>query len=420
MSTFLLSGCKDERIEPEPPAMPDKAVRTVLVYMVADNNLSTYANADIAEMLYGKGDIGDNDHLILYLDDWAAPRIYDITNRTTATSLGGLTPVYRYGEEQNSCTREHLFSVLQYVRDYYPAESYGVVLWSHASGWIPPSVSSDDNSNAYGAKTRSFGQDRDYVGGRPTASYKMSIDDVRDALLDFGTVDFLFFDACFMQNIETLYQLRSTAKYIIASSAEIPGPGAPYNIIMKSLFAEQGYSQGIVSGYYNGYIGDPNYGILLSAVETSTLSDFAAFTRPYVLQYKQELMNMSYDGVQDYFIYDGYTSSGYPDFYDMKGVMQRALPDAAYMEWLGGYERIFAASVSTSWWYSDIMNPSRRTVDAAQYSGVSMHIPLKKYADKNASFAAAYYNTDWAQDVWIESYADGGDMDDNADVEAED
>ena len=40
-----------------------------------------------------------------------------------------------------------------------------------------------------------------------------------------------------MQSVEVVYQLRNRADYFIGSPTEIPGPGAPYEVVVPALFA---------------------------------------------------------------------------------------------------------------------------------------------------------------------------------------
>ena len=415
--SLLLLSCKSDKIEedpsvpvPEEPQVGTSDGRTVLVYIISDNDndMVVAAQSDVNEILAGKIYLGQKDHVIIYWDDKSLPRIYDITNKETATTFTALTPVVSYEEEINSCSYEQFTSVLQFVKNNYPAASYGLVMWSHGTGWLPATVSTTDNTEAYGAKTRSFGADYDYVNNIRTGQNRMSISVMRDAIQDFGTFDFILFDACFMQNIEVLYQLRNTAKAIIASAAEVPGPGAPYHSILQPMFQDGNYVEAMVETYYNYYAGTSNYGILLSAVDGYSLNTFAEATRPYILKYKSTLMNMSYSDILDYYQFDRYFTSNtncYPDYYDMKGVMQRALSDEDYSAWIQEYEKIFITAVHTSRWYSAIMGRTYKSVTESQYSGISMHIPLKKYADKNVWFAAAYYDTDWAKAAWTEAEA---------------
>jgi hypothetical protein len=99
----------------------------------------------------------------------------------------------------------------------YPAETYGLILWSHATAWLP------SNAKEY---LRSFGQDKsDY----------MEINELRDALRGYS-FDFIIFDACYMASIEVVYALRDNANYILASPTEVLGDGLPYHQVIGLLF----------------------------------------------------------------------------------------------------------------------------------------------------------------------------------------
>ena len=52
--------------------------------------------------------------------------------------------------------------------------------------------------------------------------------------------DYLLFDACFMANIETLYDLRECTDYVIAAPCEIMGEGFPYERAMPWFFTDGG------------------------------------------------------------------------------------------------------------------------------------------------------------------------------------
>ena len=48
----------------------------------------------------------------------------------------------------------------------------------------------------------------------------------------------MLFDACYMQSVEVIYQLRDRTDYFIGSPTEIPGPGAPYEAVVPALFSQ--------------------------------------------------------------------------------------------------------------------------------------------------------------------------------------
>ena len=407
-ASLLIVSCKKDE-EPEPPTPSEdygtKNGRTVLVYAIADNDMASIAVRDISEMLAGAKYMGEKDHLIVYLDDKQTPRIYDINISSAGTTYAKLTPIYQYDTEVNSCSYEQFSSVIKFTMDNYPAPSYGLVMWSHGNGWLPTGREYPDNRNAYGIKSltaRSFGADYDYIDGQKGSEKKMSIRTIRNGIDHFGGLDFLLFDACMMQNIEVDYQLRGKSKAFIGSPAEVPGEGAPYNTVLRPMFQDDNYVQGIVGKYYDYYSTSYSYGILLSAVDGMNLESFASATRKYVQQYKQTLMDMDYTGVLDYFKFDTYYSvSQFPDYYDINGIMQKALPAEDYAAWKAEYDKVIICKANTDIWFSALMDKRYYSVDSHQFSGVSMHIPLKKYADVNAWFAGSYYDTDWAKAVWI-------------------
>ena len=407
-ATMLLFSCKKEEQKEEPKEHYGTTNgRTVLVYIVADNNMSTQALIDIREMLIGAKYLGDKDHLMIYLDDNSSPRIYYVTNSNAGQAYKDLTPVFSFSSEVNSCTYDQLLWVLNYMKEHYAAESYGLVMWSHGSGWLPATPSA--NPKTYGVKSRSFGLDNE--NGKSFTGHQMDIEEIAQAIEDFKKVDFLIFDACFMQNIEVVYALRNTAKTIISSPAEVPGDGAPYHTMLKPMFEDEGYVTGMVDEYYNVYKSSTIYGILLSAVNCESLEHFAEVTRVYVQKYKQELLTTEYvddnnnPTILDYFWFDKYTSSSlqYPDYYDIKGLMKKVMTTEDYAVWSEELNKIIGASVYTNLWFSAAMNKQYKTVDGDQYSGVSMHVPLEKYAVKDSGFkrfASSYYDTEWAQKVW--------------------
>ena len=110
--------------------------RTVMVYMAAENSLSSNAITDVREMLEGMRNdtLPESDRLVIFLDDTSMPRIYVVDKNTQAVTLSELKPVLQYDEDVNSSSAKQLGAFVDYVKANYPAESYGLLLWSHASG----------------------------------------------------------------------------------------------------------------------------------------------------------------------------------------------------------------------------------------------------------------------------------------------
>lgn len=103
-----------------------------------------------------------------------------------------------------SASGEVLHSVIHDAITAFPAMEYGLILWSHGTGWLPEGVF-DTLKHGNRSKFRSFGFD---------SGKEMKITELAENLpVKF---EFIIFDACLMSNIETLYELRNAANYIIA------------------------------------------------------------------------------------------------------------------------------------------------------------------------------------------------------------
>lgn len=111
-------------------------------------------------------------------------------------------------ESRNSVDVSNMKEVVNTAFSEYPAQSYGLVLWSHGEGWL----------EYQNPKTRWWGQD---TGGK---DYRMNLSDLNDVLRNTPHLNFLLFDACFMQSVEVVYELKAHADYIIGSPTEIPAP----------------------------------------------------------------------------------------------------------------------------------------------------------------------------------------------------
>lgn len=398
---------KEETDYKEDESLADS--RTVLFYIVAENSLWSYATSehvesyndscDVTEIISGikKSHLKKGDKVVVYLDDIEKPRIFALDRDVQGIRFADLVPEYMYKEDVNSSSAEQLGDVMDYVQTKYPASSYGIVFWSHGSGWIPSTYSEDRTAN----RRRSFGIDN----GHNTASNfgnQMSITDMAKVLEEKGGVDFVFFDACFMQTIELCYELRRATKYVIGSPAEIPGLGADYRKVLPAMFKSEDYARHIVDAYYEEYRDNSQYGVIISAVDVSRLGDFASYMKTVVANNASRLFNVANSATLNYFKYDRYRNSNTyykkPDFYDIKGIMYNALDAEAFAKWQEEFDKIIVKNCFTSWWFSIYPNSSV-TVDAAQCGGVSMFLPL---VDRYVwdGYVEQSQEMEWGRDVW--------------------
>ena len=128
LAALLLVSCKKD--EPE----PDRTMkRVVVVYMAAENSLSPFANYDLEEIRKGMTSIPDSCQVVVYFDNASsqAPEIL------TFDSKNGEQVLYQYRNDPISTDSATMQQALAIIQQKGPARSYGLVMWSHASGWVP-------------------------------------------------------------------------------------------------------------------------------------------------------------------------------------------------------------------------------------------------------------------------------------------
>ena len=353
LGALLLSACHHDH--PEPAPEPPVAARTVIVYMMAENSLSLYVQGDIDEMVAAREQIPDSVNFIIYKD--GAKRGDDAGMPTIShlTAKDGLQTVYTFPEDHLSTDSLVALQNLRRIIDAYPARHYAMVFWSHASGWMS-------------RQRRTLGVDN----GRNTTSNtgdEMNITGLRWVLEQLPHTDFLFFDACFMQSVETAYELRQVTDWIVGSPAEIPGPGAPYAEIMPHLC--QGDAVGVAQTYHDIYP-TPGWGseVVISAIRTDRLEPLAEATRRFLPSVFSGRANVATDGIQQY-------SSNYDRFtycYDMNSSMYHLLSAEDYALWAVAFDEAVPCRPPTSSWYA--LQCFHSTIyDPEHYGAVAMFLP---------------------------------------------
>lgn len=382
---FLLSSCCRYPWEHDDNALK----RTVLLYMVAENSLSSngYNRFDLEELEEGAADIPSDCRMVVYVDDEGFPYLYALEKDKKGKVVH--TVLKQYDTELDSSSKETLSDILSFVKAKYPSKSYGMIFWSHGSAWLPASrsIGIDNGKNTYS-----------------NTGTQMDISDLAEVLEAFGKLDFLLFDACFMQSIEVDWTLRNSAAYIIGSPAEIPGPGAPYNDIIAPMFDDKVDVQGIIDAYYHCYAdslyptwyGSPySFGVSLSAVKCDRLQQLFDVTEPLLEKYVSPDIDDDLIGVQRY---NPVTSASRPEYYDLNGYMHHIIrSDEDYMAWKNAFDMAVPYRVTMDEWYSSY-SYGMCSVDVDNYGGVSCFVP------KNRAFYKQmmdwFRSTSWYSACW--------------------
>ena len=329
---MLLAAChKDDHTEQTKEVAKKNDRRTVLVYVAGDNNLTSYFASDLEQMMQGMKGVSSDNKLILFVDQQGKkPFFMQVEN-------GDTLRLKTMPAELKSSDPETLYEALKYAAVNFPAESYGLVLWGHADGWI--TRGSDAAAHAAGrgaAPKRAYGIDET---GRKTW---MNIPGMAEALSrrlsdsqELAKLRFIVADCCCFMCVENVYELRNCADCIIGSPAEIPGEGAPYHTLVPAMFGRQDdvYSQ-IVEAYYAQE--SQGYKVPLTAVLTSKLDDLANATAATLAEMATAIDADSdgcrYPDVDSLIFYYDHTQ------FDMQDFMLRYAPAEQYAEWKRAYD----------------------------------------------------------------------------------
>ena len=373
--------------------------RTVIIYMAGDNSLGDATNynaipLDTVEMAKSKALIPEDVNFIIFVDDKQhKPAIYELSRES------GIRLWKQYEEELCTTDSEVMLDILRTIEHYFPARHYGITLWSHASGWAPERKSS---------RQKTFGKDET---GSTSGKYEMEIPVLHNVLAQLPKFDYIFFDACFMQSIEVAYELRDVTNYMIGSPAEIPGPGAPYDIIIEALCKSD--VEGIIRGYDSAYPVGPYTGVLLSCIDCTKLDALAEITGQLLTPYYMGRTQASTTDFQPY-CYDMtyYTHlKKYTFCFDMRTTMRKLLKEEGegneekYATWMETFDQaVPLRTLSDSHrWFAQYCSKSI-VLDPTCYGGVSMFVPMNAYNgfgwNEDFQKTSWYEATGWAATGW--------------------
>ena len=389
---LLLTACsKDSKNNTEPTT----ARRTVMVFMSADNTLSTFTNGDFQELVNGSyNTLSSSDRLVVFVD-----RISDkekpFIARITGNKKQPVDTLYKYSEDPYVSEPEVFTEILSRMKNLCPANEYGLVLWGHASGWC----FEKDTRRSYGIDNGNKAQNLNY-------GLWLSIPDMRVCFEKLGIKwKFIFADCCNMMGAETAYELRNCADWLIGSPAEIPGFGAPYDDMVKHFFSQSDtLYKAIVDTYAADY---PNY-LPLSAIRLSEMESLAAATKavlPAVAKHLKEGDAVATKGIIYYYSPGGWNDNYNKSMYDMNDMIRTALADQpqAYETWHKAFLKAVPKHVTAEMWETQNSNTIRFSdfdVTDEKMGCVSMFFPLDKY---NSSSCAYTYNTDIQKMQWYQA-----------------
>ena len=340
---------KDDQVKTQTPAS-----RTIIAYIAADNDLAGDASVSLQQMEQGYTEKGVN--LIVFNAQMGEnPQLLEIHQ--------GRDKVVKNYPVLNTADPSVLNEVVQDAIDLYPAQEYGLILWSHGSSWMPAS-----------SGLRSFVNDN---GNR------MNIPDLANSLpIKFK---FILFDACLMGAVEAAYELKDKTDYLIASPTETQETGFPYDQIISELLQPTIDYNAVAQTYFNYYnaMQDAYQSATVSVVETQDLPNLAASMKQLCENNPVNMATFDRDSVQRLDVYEEqYT-------FDLQDFVDKLFPDANKDDFTNQLNKMVLYKYHTPEFIL--------MYDINTFCGLSCYIPLASRPD-----LTAYYKTlKWYQDAGL-------------------
>ena len=391
--------------------------RVVLMYLAGYNSLSDCFRADLNDVMNGWLPGGSKKDNVLLVYNHQPQRDGNYSTQTTPYLLrltagndgtAKVDTLLTYPKSTISSSSAQLNKVLTYVKNNFPAKSYGMTFSSHASGYLPAGYYSNPDAYIYQEnrsgimsagpsapyavpyhepehdpslpRVRSIGQDQVNASGS-YVSYEMDLKDFAEAIP--MKLDFIMFDACLMGGIEVAYELRGKCGKIGFSQAEVLAEGLDYTKIMPHLLGgEEADLESICNDYflyYDSQIDELFRSATISLVDCDRLEPLAQVCRDIFTNHRDGLEAINANMVQRFYRY------GKKWFYDLESIVENAGASESEMNALhDALEQCVLYKGATPEFMCEF------TIDT--FSGFSMYLPRLNNVELNKYYRTLKWN----------------------------
>lgn len=364
---LTLGACGHD--EPD-PVVNDGVKRTVLIYMVATNNLGygNYDSMDLEEMqtAVDAGALRGGRLLVYHADYKKQPKLLEVLPESDPKEL----KIYDAGT--SSLDPDRFAEVFADMRSFAPNEDYGLVLWSHGTGWVEQETSPITLSlpeQRQDPVPQSFGNEY---------GEEMSIPALHSVLKE-QNFSWIYFDACHMGSIEVVYELRDVTPVIVGSGTELQVYGMRYDRNIPEFFADSPDMVKAARNTYEYYNSDQAkfQACTISVIDTRKLDALADATR--------RIMETGAMPAEDYVPYPYMKSRA--TLFDM-GLYINSLDvtPSLLTEWNRAYSDAVVYHAATEYYGS---------LPTADYTGLGCYIAT----DAASTYYRGYRNLAWWNDV---------------------
>ena len=382
LCAFLLAACSNEIPEKR---IIERSGRTVLAYLVANNasgDLGAYLKENVEDMYEALASSKDSCTLLVYYRPAVSDRMVanpllleflcDGEGRINGqAALLGREADFEHILEQAHCIKEYresahsavkpqtMKTIFKDMQDAAPSDSYGLILGSHASGWLPGTP----------VEPRAFGDD---------AGYNIDIPQLADVLGSAfpKKLDFILFDACMMGNAEVGYELKEVTSHCIASVMETPGYGFPYDQILPYLYSEN-VDYSAVCHEFVSFNKTNNLWGTCAVMDCSQMENLASAVKAKLSEWQDALSSVSMQNVQQYGVGSyRYFSYDVLDFFRELGRKSGVVKTTDLNEAIASVQSALNQAVIAKDCLSGVdYDFDGAVIDGTRFCGIGMYIP---------------------------------------------
>lgn len=373
----LTFSCSNEIPEGKPVM---RKGRTVLAYLVANNNLNTYLEDNVVWMYEALSSMTDTCTLLVYYRPrsndatFDGPTLMEFVSDGSGNVNGLPSPgenvsfdevveiarkkVYPSDNSYVAVDPQVMRQVFLDMQEAAPSESYGLIFGSHASSWIK------------GGKTvqsKAFGDDN---------GYSINLPELADVLLSSFSqkLDFLLFDACMMGTAEVAYELREATDYLIGSVMATPIEGFPYRNVLPRLYGDVSSLSRVCDDFVSFNKENGRWGTC-ALVDCSKVEGLAYTVGEGLKTYESGLSDLNYTDVYQY----GLEEEGFSFFSFDIGDFFRVLNGGQMPESIRSiFDEVVLAKRCVSGYYNASFFID---IDENRFCGIGMYFPDRGIKD---------------------------------------
>ena len=391
---IVLAACSNEIPEQQPAK---RSGRTVLAYLISNNkagSLDTYLRDNVIDMYTALGNMKESCTLLVFYRPYTGdaplskPTLMSFyadgrgnINNVAALTGAELTfdAVCHVAQKKeytmnsqiatDPAVMEEVFTDMQKTA---PSDSYGLILGSHATGWMK------GNS----VQSKAFGDD----GG-----YNIDIPDLANVLKKSFSekLDFVLFDACMMGNAEVGYELKDVTSHCIASVMETPVYGFPYDQILPYLYTEN-IDYPAVCHEFMSFNKTNNLWGTCAVMDCSQMENLASAVKAKLSEWEDALSSVSMQNVQQYGVNSyKYFSYDVLDFFRELGRKSGIVKTTDLNEAIASVQSALNQAVIAKDCLSGVdYDFDGLVIDGTRFCGIGMYIPkeVNDYVPDNISW----------------------------------